>query len=434
MRDRGWKVNRPFLEKIRRETSARKAELEQRFADPEIVAANAGQPLNPRSGIQVAKTLMALGIDDKARQDNRPDLIRTNMETLERHRGEHWVVDLLLENSGLEEKLSKAEHYLEFTGEDDIMHPGYNWGGRTRESKGKGTATARLSSSEPNVMNAPEWARPAFISRFEGGKILQADYSQLELRIVASVAGEEGLLEEMNKEGGDPHGAAAKRVGEIVGKLVERQVGKRLNFAAVYGSASKTIMEQIEADSVKLTGKRTVIRYKEVKDMYQAWWASHPRVKSYMNDLHMEAVSTGQVVGLFGQARHLPDAMSHDESKRARALRQLGNFPIQNAGAYITMHAMSEVDRLFRDAKLKSVLIAQLHDSIYVDVFPGEEETVKQLVEHAMVERMNRLYYLGGANWYMKPFMKVPLQIDMKIGLDMAGTPAKMEPRLKGVR
>jgi len=413
IRHRGWAVDETLLEHLRLSSKRAAQAVRERIEnDPEITRLNGGKPLNPNSPQQVAPLLMRLGIDDPERMDNSPDLIKTTKEVLERHADEHWLVKALLEHGDLAGLAEQAQTYKDFTTEGRLF-PGYNWGGQARQDPARATVTGRLSSAKPNVMNGQDGLLAVFRSRFEGGRIIQGDYSQLELRILAGAAGEDSLIEEFEREGGDPHNRAAGMVGELVGYPVTRQIGKRLNFGSVYGAGPRTLFQQIQRDAIADTGKRLPLTHKQVREMHRAWWEKHPAASRYMQQLHMEAVANGAVPGLFGQWRHVGAAKSQDPKERGHALRQLGNFPIQNGGALITLHAMAMVDRRLICAKMQSMVIGQLHDSIIVDAHPDEVEEAKAILLDEMRERTNERIFSRG--------LKVPLDVDLKIGYTMAG-------------
>lgn len=419
MRVRGWQVDEEMLESLLKYSRLRARAAKKRIqSSAELTTLNGGKPLNPDSPIQVAKVLVGLGINDSEQMPNHPGLPSTAKDVLERHTGEHWLPGALLEYTQQIGHVERANHYKKYLVDGKLI-PGYNWGGRARQDAAGATVTGRLSSAKPNVMNPPRAYRRCFISRFPGGRIISGDYSQLELRIVAVVAGEQSLLEEFSKPGGDPHGAAAAGISELVGTPVHRQVGKRLNFGAVYGAGPNTLFEQIQKDAIMYGGEGLNLTKPQVREMHKLWWDDHPACKLYMQRVHLEAMTTGEIEGLFGQYRRLSDALSDDPKRRGHALRQTGNFPVQNGGAILTLWAMAMVDREFMRKRMQASVIGQMHDSIIVDCPPDEVDKARQILRRIMAKEAQR----WAATWGYE----IPLDVEVKVGYDLRGSSGAME-------
>ncbi len=405
---RGWKLDLDLLAEMREREENRLARLRDtinrhvdvvafRQAERRRLEVIATPEFNPNSTKQKTEFLASVGItpNSKREQINKNDEhhIKTAKDVLAPRQGEHPVIPMLLEYNDVKHAVT---HFLRTIPEyqiDGYLYPGYNWGGKANINDAQGTVTARLSASKPNVMNPPDWLRYVFVSRFDDGVLVQADYKALELRLPAVVAPEPVLLEVFAR-GGDPHSETAERLG------VPRPVAKVLNFAIQYGAGPTKLME-------------SGLTYAQAKAIISAWYGLMSGIRGFMTQKHMEALNDQVVTGMFAQELHTPDALSEDDGERKHALNRAGNFPIQNAGGYLTLIAMAWIEERLREAGLEAIVIGQMHDSIMVDCPRHEREQVCAIIQECMVDRMHAAF-----EW-----LQNILEIDFTIGRTMSGNP-----------
>jgi len=408
---RGWKVNRKLVALKAGRWSAESNELlEEMRADPDVRLWAERYEIDPDEVKFTSRTdhlprlLSALGVETGEYQEN--GLQATSAKLVRPQAHKHPIVPKILKLHRLLDLRNKfGLPVLKWSERDGLLHPGYNLGGKVNPRDAAGTVTMRLSSKDPNVMNYPPEILPAFTSRFEGGQILARDYDQLELRVMAYAARDEVFLAEFAKPDADPHQANADALSQALGRGVDRFTGKLLNFAIAYGGGVKRIMTELGCDEAT------------AESLLNAFWAAHPRLKALFSKWRMSAATKGVIPGLFGQDLHTPDALDPNPRIRSHAMRRAGNFPIQNGGAVFTAGAMSRVDDWLIERGFRSVLIAQLHDALYVDVYPGEAEAVNSLMVEAMEEWPRRAF----------PWFDVPLTTDSKIGRTMAGDTLRLK-------
>jgi len=236
--------------------------------------------------------------------------------------------------------------------------------------------TGRLSSSNPNMQNLPRKGivRTIFRSRYRKGRLVKADYAQHELRVAAAES-RDPQLTLIFKKGGDPHLATAaaiynKHISQVTKE--ERQQAKRINFALVSGLSMKGLMNEFGFPLAK------------ARQFYNRWFRLYSGIAARQKALRARLYREGIVTSLFGRIRHLPGAMSEDEERRAKAVNQALNFPIQAGGTDLVLAAMVEVDKALRGAGLKAELVLTVHDSLVVDCPAGEVRKVVRLVKQAM--------------------------------------------------
>ena len=241
------------------------------------------------------------------------------------------------------------------------------------------TATGRLSSSDPNLQNIPikgEWGkriRAAFVAE-EGNLLLSADYSQVELRILAHLSGDEGLISAFN-DNLDIHSRTA---AELYGVSLEqvtsemRRTAKTVNFGVLYGISSYGLSETLNIDR------------KEAEQYIRQYFDRHPGVKRYVEELIAEAAQKGYVTTLFGRKRPVPEL-----SNKNRTVRQLGerlavNSPIQGSAADIIKLAMINIRKRQQAAFLKTRMILQVHDELLFELPAAELDVVTRMVREEM--------------------------------------------------
>jgi DNA polymerase-1 len=262
-------------------------------------------------------------------------------------------------------------------------------------------ATGRLSSSNPNLQNIPvrtefgRRIRATFVPAESGHLMVGADYSQIELRILAHLSGDEGLIEAFTS-GEDFHAATAARVFGVPVDAVTpgyRSRAKAVNFGIVYGQSAHGL-----ADSLKI-GRA------EAQEMIDRYYAAYPRVRAYLDETVAEAHRTGVAVTMFGRKRRIPELKSSNFNLRSFGERTAMNHPMQGTAADIMKLAMIEVDRRLRADGFTARLVLQVHDELVFESPPGEVEPLSVLAREAMS---------GVAA------LAVPLVVDVSSGPDWA--------------
>ena len=240
-------------------------------------------------------------------------------------------------------------------------------------------ATGRLSSVDPNLQNIPirtlrgQQVRAAFIAS-EGKKIISADYSQIELRLIAEISGEKNMIEAFQK-GEDIHASTAAKLFNIplntVTKL-QRSQAKTVNFGIIYGVSSFGLSEQ------------TGLSRTEAKQMIDAYFKTYPRLKEYMNEQIMTARKNGYVETILGRKRYLKDINSANFVVKGHAERNAINAPIQGSAADIIKLAMINIDRELENQKMETKMLLQVHDELIFETPIDEIETAKILIKTQM--------------------------------------------------
>ena len=241
------------------------------------------------------------------------------------------------------------------------------------------TMTGRLSSIEPNIQNMPirtelgQTIRDVFISRF-GGSILSVDYSQIELRVLAHMAGDEPMIEAFNS-GEDFHSATASYIfGVDINKVTKsmRRTAKAINFGIVYGMSAWGLSESIGVSP------------KEASDYIKKYFERHKKIDTFLHDVINDAKNNGYTKTMFNRVRYIPELQSMNRNIYSFGERTAMNAPIQGSAADIIKIAMVEVAKKMKEENMNSLLIAQVHDELVFDCFPGEEEKLKELVVNVM--------------------------------------------------
>lgn len=242
------------------------------------------------------------------------------------------------------------------------------------------TATGRLSSVKPNLQNIPirtergREIRKAFISSHEDGIIISADYSQIELRLMAHMSGDELFIEAF-REGRDIHAATASKIfGVPEGELTkeQRNRAKVANFGIIYGISAFGLSQ------------RLAIPRAESKRLIEDYFAAYPQVERYMKQMTERAKSDGYVTTLYGRKRYLPDINSRNPVVRGLAERNAINAPIQGSAADIIKIAMIRVDKKLKELGLRSRMVLQVHDELVFDAFRDEKEILFELIKREM--------------------------------------------------
>jgi len=240
-------------------------------------------------------------------------------------------------------------------------------------------ATGRLSSSDPNLQNIPirteagREIRKAFIAP-PGRKLVVADYSQIELRILAHISEDENLIQAFEEEQ-DIHRATAAKIFGVSPDLVSHEMrfaAKRINFALLYGMAAFTL------------GKELGVSTSEAKSYVDSYFAQFPRVRACLDGILEQARRSREVTTLFGRVRPIPDIAASNPNVRGNAERMALNAPFQGAAADIIKIAMVRLDRALTERRLASRLVLQVHDELVLEAPEEEVETISELVREEM--------------------------------------------------
>lgn len=332
----------------------------------------AGKEFNVSSPAQVGEVLFDhLKIDAKAKKTARGQYSTTE-EILEKLRDRHPLVGKILEYRKIKKLLSTYVNAL-----PDLINPQT---GRIHTTYNQTvTATGRLSSTNPNLQNIPirneegREIRKAFIPA-DGNVFFSADYSQIELRLVANMSEDESMVEAF-LAGNDIHRAtAAKIFHEKLEDVTEdqRRKAKTANFGMIYGISAFGLSERLK------------ISRAEAKSIIEGYFAMFPGVRKYMDECVEKTKSTGYVTTLFGRRRLLPDINSRNAVVRGYAERNAINAPIQGTAADVIKIAMINIYKKFKEEGICSKMILQVHDELNFDVLPEELEKVETIVKSEM--------------------------------------------------
>ena len=236
------------------------------------------------------------------------------------------------------------------------------------------TATGRLSSSEPNLQNIPQRKidsdrfRQIFVSRFTNGKMLSADYSQIELRLLAALSGENSLIDAFNR-GEDIHRETAEK---MFGDPERRREAKTVNFGIIYGISSFGLAKDLHCT------------FHEAAAVIKNYFATFPKVKSFLDQCVASAKQNGYISTMFGRRRYIPELYSSNNNVVAFATRAAMNMPMQGSAADIIKKAMIDIDHEMTERGLKSLMVLQIHDELVFDCVPEEIDAVSEIVKRHM--------------------------------------------------
>ncbi|PLV60271.1 DNA polymerase I [Thermotoga sp. KOL6] len=349
----------------------------------------AGEPFNINSPKQVSKILFEkLGIKPRGKTTKTGDY-STRIEILEEIASEHEIIPLILEYRKIQKLKSTYIDTL-----PKLVNPKT---GRIHASFHQtGTATGRLSSSDPNLQNLPTKSeegkeiRKAIVPQNPDWWIISADYSQIELRILAHLSGDENLIKAFEDKV-DVHALTASRIYGVKPEEVTeemRRVGKMVNFSIIYGVTPYGL-------SVRLG-----VPVKEAEKMIVNYFVLYPKVREYIQRVVAEAKEKGYVRTLFGRKRDIPQLMARDKNTQSEGERIAINTPIQGTAADIIKLAMIEIDRELRKRNMRSKMIIQVHDELVFEVPHEEKDILVELVK----EKMTNVVKLS-----------VPLEVDVNI-------------------
>lgn len=386
MERNGVRIDTEALKETSRHFTLRMKQIE------EEVYQLAGTEFNIASPKQVGEVLFdRLKIVEKAKKTKTGQYV-TSEEVLESLRGKHEVVGKILEHRGLKKLLGTYIDALPqlINSETGRIHTSFNQ---------TVAATGRLSSSNPNLQNIPirnedgKEIRKAFIPD-DGCIFFSADYSQIELRIMAHLSGDPHMIEAFQK-GQDIHAATASKIYKVPLEEVtreQRSKAKTANFGIIYGISVFGLAERLNVDR------------KEAKELIDGYFENYPHVKEYMDESIRIARERGYIETIFKRKRYLPDINSRNAVVRGYAERNAINAPIQGSAADIIKVAMVRIYQRFLKEGIQSKMILQVHDELNFSVLPEEQEKVKQIV----IEEMESAYKMKaplladsgwGQNW-----------------------------------
>ncbi|MBQ6457962.1 MAG: DNA polymerase I [Kiritimatiellae bacterium] len=333
----------------------------------------AGPGFNPDSPKQLSELLYGtLALDKAGARKTATGQYSTDEKALSRLASSHPIVPMILDyRAATKLKNTYVDKFPALIDEDSRIHTTY---GQCF------TETGRLSSSDPNLQNIPirtERGRPirrAFVARDENHVIVSADYSQIELRLMAAFSGDEAMLAAFRR-GEDIHRDTAARVFGVLPGLVtpeQRSRCKMVNFGIIYGISAFGLSDRLK------------IPRKEAAALIDTYFALYPRVKKYMEDAIAQARERGYAQTVLGRRRTLRDINSRNASARQAAERDAINTPIQGSAADLVKLAMVNIDAAMRKASMRAKMVLQIHDELVFDCPRDEADALVELVRREM--------------------------------------------------
>lgn len=353
-----------FAEELRKEMNEREARIREMAEMPE---------LNISSPRQIGELLFdKLKLDPKAKKTARGSYT-TDEATLTALSDRHPIIEEILEFRAVKKLLSTyIEPFPMFVNKQT---------GRVHTTFNQAlTATGRLSSSNPNLQNIPirtergKEIRKAFVAGSADGLIVSADYSQIELRIMAHLSQDQHLIQAF-RNGVDVHAATAEKIFGVPHEEVtaeQRRVAKTANFGIMYGISSFGLSQRLG------------ISRSEAKKLIDDYFNAFPAIRSFIDDTIAAARENGYVETIFGRRRYLPDINARNATARALAERNAVNAPIQGTAADIIKLAMIGVDRKMAEEGLRSKMVLQIHDELLFDTISSEREKLMSIVKEQM--------------------------------------------------
>ena len=359
------------LESLKDFADSLRAEIAEKEA---LVRKLSGEPsLNVGSPKQIGEVLFEkMKIDPKARKSSRGTW-STDEETLLEYADKNPIIEAILDYRAAKKLLSTyIEPFPDYISEQD---------GRVHTTFNQAlTSTGRLSSSNPNLQNIPirtergREIRKAFVPEGPDGLILSADYSQIELRVMAHMCGDGHMLKAF-QEGEDVHAAtAAKIFGVPVAEVTadQRRKAKTANFGIMYGISAFGLAQRLR------------VPRSEAKRLIDGYFESFPSIRAFIDNTIAQARRDGYVQTLFGRRRYIQDINIQNATLRALAERNAVNAPIQGTAADIIKLAMIAVDKELRESGMKSRMVLQIHDELVFETDIQEVEALKSLVTRCM--------------------------------------------------
>ena len=301
----------------------------------------------------------------------------TDEKTLSKLAGEHPIIPLILEYRACTKlKSTYVDKLPTLIDENGRVHTTYAQAF---------TETGRLSSSDPNLQNIPirtergKLIRKAFVARDEKHVLISADYSQIELRLMAAMSGDEAMLAAF-RNGEDIHRDTASRVYDVMPAFVtpeQRAKCKMVNFGIIYGISAFGLSQRLK------------VPRKEAADLIETYFKLYPKVKVYMEAAIAKAREKGYAETVLGRRRTLRDINSRNATARQAAERDAINTPIQGSAADLIKVAMVKVDKALKAENLRAKMVLQIHDELVFDVPLGEAEKVKEIVTREMTTALD---------------------------------------------
>ncbi len=376
----GFKINKKYLENLKVELSNEVDEIEKK------IYCIAGEEFNINSSKQLGEILFHkrnLPVIKKTKTG-----FSTDIEVLEKLKGHDEIIDFIIKHRTLKKIISTyIEGILALVTDDDKIHTKF---------KQNITSTGRISSIEPNLQNIPirtdigRRIRKAFISS-NGYTLVDADYSQIELRVLAHLSKDKKMVESF-KNDLDIHRKTASEVFHVpLDKVTDEQRShsKSVNFGIIYGISDYGLSKDLN------------ITRKEAKDYIEKYLATYPEVKIYMDNIVKLGERQGYVETLFNRRRYIPELNSKNFNIRSFGERVALNTPIQGTAADIIKIAMVNIFEEFTKRKLKSKLILQVHDELIVETADDELQEVKDLLTSTMEKAISLI---------------IPLKVDVEVG------------------
>ena len=380
----GINLDVKMLQKFSGELEDEIKELEQK------IFSISGEEFNIASPKQMGEILFdKMQISEKAKR-TKSGQYSTSEETLSNLKGDHPIIDLILEYRGLQKLLSTYVNALPLLIDENSgkIHTTFNQ---------SVAATGRLSSVNPNLQNIPirtekgKKMRESFIPRNDDFEILAADYSQIELRIMAALSKDESMLKAFNN-GEDIHSATAAKVYKVEEKDVTREMrshAKMVNFGIIYGISAFGLSQRLG------------IKRKEAAEIIENYFIEFPNVKEYMDKNILKARENEFVETILGRRRYLKEINSRNGMMRSFAERNAINAPIQGSAADIIKKAMIDVQQEIENQNLESRMLLQVHDELVFDMKKSEKEILMKIVKEKMEQTIK---------------LDVPLVVDMGMG------------------
>jgi DNA polymerase-1 len=384
MEQEGIAIDVAGLQEYSKQMEITLAELEK------SIKSEAGMDFNVDSPKQLGDVLFeVLKISSKAKK-TKTGQYATSEDVLQKHEKDHPIIPMILEYRQLRKLKSTYVDPLPTMTDriDGRIHTNYMQ---------TVTATGRLSSNNPNLQNIPirtdkgKEIRKAFIPRNDEYTLMAADYSQIELRIIAALSGDKNMIEAF-KSGHDIHKATAAKVFNVSLEEVtrdQRSAAKAVNFGIIYGQSAFGLSQNLN------------ISRTEAKSIIDAYFEQYSTIKTYMDGAVTQARDKGYVETIMQRRRYLPDINSANAVVRGFAERNAVNAPIQGSAADIIKMAMVEVYRAMKKQPLKSKMILQVHDELVFDVHKSEMDLMKKLVEEAMEHAVK---------------LVVPMEVELQFG------------------
>ena len=381
----GLKIDRLCLDKVKEVFLENINEISKKIYEI------SGEEFNINSPVQLGEVLFEKLHLPPMKKNKRG--YSTSSEVLEKLAGDFEIAKLVLDFRTYTKLVSTYVIGLEDEcDEHDFIHPLY---------KQALTQTGRLSSIEPNIQNMPirtevgQVIREAFISRFNGGLIYTNDYSQVELRVLANMSGDTNMINSFNS-GVDFHNKTASQLFEVdINSVTKdmRRAAKAINFGIIYGMSAWGLSEQIGVGPA------------EANDFINRYFLTFPKAKETLDKFVSDAKKLGYSLTMFNRRRYIPELNNSNINLRQFGERTAMNSPIQGSAADIIKIAMVKISERINELKLKSLMIAQVHDELVFDVYPGELDLLSKEVKSIMEGVINQEVKLiteggSGKNWF----------------------------------